>query len=218
MRLQDTLTDVHCPNVASTVDHIPPHLKAQKRWLPRCGKAPERYRSFEKARQLAADENRDGVGYNVVDGDRIVVIDIDHCLRADGTVAPIVQHWLRRGLRTYAERSMNDGVHLVLKAEKRVEGSVFWLKDPTGGERFKVEIWDKGHFVVLTGNHIEGCPSDIVENQQGLDEFIAALDGNKSPPGARANGQRPERPQASPTLSDDVVLHRARNLPYPDDR
>ena len=219
-------------------DAFPGILRVRAQWLLHCAGAPYAARdtldkrgcvvragsapvnaydcanlcAFAQTWSLYAAGGWDGVGYSVQRD--VVFIDIDECRRPDGTLVPSVARWLRR-LGTYCQWSMNDGVHAILEAVKPVDDCVFWLVDPVTGQKLKVEIYDRKRYIRMTGHVPAGLPSKIVANQQGLDEFIAAL--SLSPTrGARSYGNGHAREAETAGLSDEEVLRRARNLPGAD--
>src|SRR5918911_3290416 len=128
--------------VAPNLGGIPGDMRARPQWVTHkdgapCAVAtgrrtdytdPQNFAPFEDACAKAAERGHDGPGYCLLADDPYTFVDVDECVGADGTIAPIVRDLLQR-LGTYVQYSMNDGVHAILRARKPVTDCVFWLTD-----------------------------------------------------------------------------------------
>lgn len=117
--------------------HVPDHLRSRRQWIAwrretRDGKPTKiPYRPTEPSRNAESDnpsswdsleealaaENADGVGYMLTAEDRVVFVDLDHCI-ASGVTHPAAQKILDE-LGGYQERSPSgDGWHILVHADK----------------------------------------------------------------------------------------------------
>jgi len=110
-----------------------------------------------------------GIGF-VFDGGGIVGIDLDHCLKEDGTVDPKYSQILER-LKSYTEISPSGtGLHLYVKCS---EHPFYWRSPPTkdypeGKEHFgkkkgDFEIYSKERYFTVTGCRWLDSPLEIRE-------------------------------------------------------
>jgi HK97 family phage prohead protease len=213
---------VVAPNLAG----IPGEMRARPQWVTHKDGAPcsvatggrtdytnsENFARFDDACAKAAERGHDGVGFCLLADDAYTFVDVDHCVGADGTIAPIVLNLLRR-LGAYVQYSMHDGAHGILKARKPVTDCVFWLTDPASGEKFKVEVYDRDRYIRMTGRTPVGLPTQIADGQDALDALIAELDARPAAR-ARVNGHArrqsdPAQPQEVSEISDEEVIQRA---------
>ena len=88
----------------------------------------------------------------------ITGIDIDHCIK-DGSINPKAL-WVIGTIASYSEISPSgSGVRILVKANI-----------PDRFNRYKrVEIYEKGRYLTITGHQIEGSPPEIINNQTGLE-------------------------------------------------
>src|SRR5205085_5805070 len=93
------------------------------------------------------------------------------------------------------------------------EGNRFRMTDPTTGETFKVEVYDHDRYFRITGRTPEGLPTEIIENQDGIEAFCGFLVEQQGT--ARRTTGQPSAPDGgtSPAMTDDEVIRRARNDP-----
>jgi hypothetical protein len=155
-------------------DPIPAALRRLPRWVcPSARKVPRQpdgtvasstdpdtWTDYASARGAA---NRP-VGF-VLDGDGIVCVDIDHCLRVDGTpkfAAELIDWW---AARTFVEVSPSgEGLHIWGCGEVPVGRRV-----RHDGGRF--EVYGDGRYVTVTGDRYRNAPSRLSD----LSPLIAAL-------------------------------------------
>lgn len=101
-----------------------------------------------------------GIGYMLVKEQGITCTDLDNCIDEQGHLKP----WARKIvdiLNSYTEYSPSGrGLHIWTRGEiPKLIGP-----DPTGA--VKVEMYDRGHYMTITGQHLEGTPTTI-EDRQG---------------------------------------------------
>ncbi len=144
-----------------TLDLIPTVMAEAKRWFPvALDWSPERGKWTKQPRCKWSDEQNHRKLANVrgyagfIAGGRFVTVDWDDCVR-DGVIDATVLDQVR-ALNTYAEISLSGtGVHAV----------AFGGPLPPGR---KCEMWDAGHYVVMTGWHIEDTPATVEYRQNEL--------------------------------------------------
>ncbi len=107
-------------------------------------------------RAAAASPVGVGLGYVLAEGDRVVCIDLDHCLD-DGTVAPWARALLDRCPPTFVEVSASGtGLHIWGRGE--VER----------GRRIRrgdvaVEVYGRGRYIAVTGTRFEQTPAKLAD-------------------------------------------------------
>jgi hypothetical protein len=177
---------------------------------------PQKLSTFAEAWAMYLAGGWEGVGYSILASDPFLLIDIDHCVRADGTLAPTVHFWVQR-LGGYVERSPGgDGLHILLQARLPRPGSVYWLHEESLHEVFKVEIYDATRFVRLTGMALPGRGlGQIADRHAELEEFIAAMRPEGATGKSRSKGHARPAPdwqpvRISPPMDDAQVLAAAR--------
>src|SRR5438874_8029852 len=96
--------------VAPNLSGIPGEMGARPQWVTHKNGAPcsvctgrptdytkpENFARFEEACATAAERGHDGPGYCLLADDPFSFVDVDHCVRADGTIAPLVLNLLLR--------------------------------------------------------------------------------------------------------------------------
>jgi putative DNA primase/helicase len=162
-------------------DAIPADLRARPQWVtwryqwrdekwtkvpynPRTGQSasstgPTTWGTFATARQAYdADDLQDGVGYVFAPDDPYCGVDLDHCLRADGTPEPWAAGVIA-ALDTYTEITPSGtGLHLLCV------GSVPGPKRRRG----PVEMYDQGRYFTMTGRRWPGTPLEPQPAEAGL--------------------------------------------------
>lgn len=169
------------PRLPIIADNIPAALRELRRWLgwrwewdseaakwnkppiavllDRRGSSTNPRTWCDFATALAAAESRfvDGIGFAL--GDGFCGADFDHCRnRETGFIAPDIAAYIAR-LSTYGEVSPSaEGVKLILRGTlpkgRRANGNV--------------EVYDHGRYFAVTGHRLDGCPSDLAENDREL--------------------------------------------------
>jgi len=142
----------------------------------------------------AAAALRPGIGLGVaLNGDGLIVIDIDTCVNDAGALTPEAQTVIDRA-GSYVEFSPSGkGVHVF------VSGAL----PPEGRRRGAYEIYDRARFMTLTGNQVPGTPTTIAENQDFINGFHAEHIARRHtrPPVAQ--------PHVSLIMTDEALMARA---------
>ncbi|MGH9517497.1 MAG: phage/plasmid primase, P4 family [Terriglobales bacterium] len=156
-------------------DVIPAELKARAQWVCwreeiRDGKPtkppiipgtneyastnkPDTWRDFNSA--TASLNGHGGVGFVLTRGLGVCGIDLDHCVDAAGKLAPYAIRISER-LNSYTERSPNDGIHILVRSSLPQCHKIGWL-----------EMFDRGKYFTMTGQHIPGTPVTIEQADIG---------------------------------------------------
>lgn len=138
-----------------------------------------------------------GIGYVVADDDPYTAIDLDDCI-VDGVIQPEALDIVKK-LDSYTEYSQSgDGLHIFVKGKKPGNRS----KNSKKG----IEMYDKERFIVMTGNHVEGTPTEINERQDALN-FLYDM----SFPNSADNEQANPVENQSQVHSDDELVGKIRN-------
>jgi putative DNA primase/helicase len=114
--------------------------------------------TWEAAR---AAGGRRGIGFVLTAADPFTVIDVDNCRHLlSGRIEPWADEYVVRALASYAEASPSGcGVHV-------------WVRGvlPAGGRRWgRIEMYDTGRFVTVTGHVLPGVPRTIESRQAELE-------------------------------------------------
>lgn len=174
---------------------------------------PDSWTDFATAREFVVSGSAAGIGFVFTDDDPVVGVDLDDCRVAEtGTGADwataIIDH-----LESYTEVSPSGTGYHVL-----VRGSVPGDRTRNGD----VEIYESNRFFTVTGDHVEGTPTSIVDRQDALTavyrtHILDEADGGSDEPAA---GSSPETvssdDQSTPgtdddTLTDQELLEKARS-------
>ncbi|MEZ5152110.1 hypothetical protein [Rhodococcus zopfii] len=159
---------------------LPAELVAEDRWVRRDGKRPitpaGRPASSTDARTwsplAAADApsaRGDGLGF-VLNGDGIACIDIDHCVRADGSLEPWAARLLRRVPPTWIEVSPSGtGLHVWGLATVGA-GRVIKMSNGIG-----VEVYDRGRYITVTRRPFGRCPRVLADIAAVVDELMMGV-------------------------------------------
>ncbi len=129
----------------------------------------------------------DGIGFVLTERDSFYLVDLDHVIDTDGTIAPgalaIVQQ-----LDTYTEISRSGrGLHCIGR------GSI-----PAALKTDLIEMYDRQRFVVVTEQPLPGTPRSLRASQQELDDLYALH--------APQRRTVPRLVQDGPAASIDVTL------------
>lgn len=107
-----------------------------------------------------------GLGFVLSDVDEVVCLDLDHCIRPDGSLELWASSILRDAGATYVEVSPSgDGLHIWGRADVR-QGRKIRRLDGTA-----VEIYGTGRYIAMTGRRHGSCPSVLAD----LSALIARL-------------------------------------------
>ncbi len=202
---------------------IPETMKAMRQWVvwravPRGGKltkvpvnphtgrnasstAPYTWGSFVEAERALSRFNATGLGFVFSADDLFAGIDLDGCRDpntgdVDGWAQDIVDR-----LDSFTEISPSGrGLHVIVRADK-----------PAGRCRIDgIEMYDRGRFFCVTGDHVEGAPGFVEDRQAEVSDLFADVFGESRPIARRAARTRRVR-QADSTL-EPIVLARTVGL------
>lgn len=154
---------------------------------------PKTWASYDAAFKAYQSGKYDGIGY--VLNDPHTGIDLDHCRDVQ---TGIIQDWalsIIKALNSYTEITPSGtGVHIIVEA-----------KLPPGGNRTgNIEMYDRGRYFTITGNHLPGTPETIEPRQQELNDIHAqAFQQHETVSKPGGNGSKPV------TGSDADILSKA---------
>jgi hypothetical protein len=207
----------HASDHDSPFGNLPEELTALSQWVvwkfeghgkPKLDKVPYDPRTRQNAKSndpstwatfaeaIAAYQRGgfDGIGFVFSEADLYAGIDLDKCRDPDtGRLEPRASEIIRR-LDSYTEVSPSGtGVHII------VRGSL-----PAGGRKHgAVEMYDRGRFFTMTGEHIGGAPTVIEDRTVELAALHAEVFG-KSEKEALENGAADEH--ATPLSDEEIVI------------
>ncbi len=201
----------------TNLDSIPQELKAWKQWVcwrkvkkddGRIDKIPVDPRTGDNASTVnpktwgtfteAVDHYRSnggklaGVGFVFIEDNPFFGVDYDHCLKDGKIFSPQVKAHVAK-LSTYTEISpSNTGLHSIGKG-KLPSG---WREGP------EFEIYDKGRYFTVTGDHFDGTPTEIRDLNKEVASFHhETFDKKKNPPGWEKEARKPKAPgHRTPTI------------------
>ncbi len=135
---------------------------------------PDTFSDFTDAMKAYAMGGYDGIGIRVASG--IGAIDIDHCIREDGTLNDVVASVLGIFKDAYFERSLSgSGLRgfFQVDADYIFDKTVYYINNRTHG----LEVYLPGatnRFVTITGNQYRSgsVPHDMAALQMVLDTFM----------------------------------------------
>lgn len=161
----------------------------------------------EHHQALAAFERGryDGLGFVLQPGDGIAGLDLDGCREPEtGKVEPEAQA-IVDAAGSYAEVSPSGtGIRIFLRAtlpDKGRRSAAPWKK---GSTKADIEVYDRGRYLTVTGQHIPGTPRNVEVRQDVLDTLLAKYFASAKPEASKPNAPRmPER------LDDNQVRERA---------
>ena len=156
----------------------------------------ENYLDFEKPR--AGAQKHDGIGLALCEDRPELMIDLDHCMEANGDVCQWAKDIVYR-FNTYTEISPSGGgLKLLMRAKlpKPNRNSARKLPWPYG-ESARIEIYDQKRYTTITGHLFDERLRKIKEGQKELDRLYAELFPRNSAmagagPGPQAAGGRAE--------------------------
>ena len=102
----------------------------------------------------------------------IIGIDFDGCIDSNGEIHPLVKSWL--GL-TYAEKSPSGtGIKMWVRGKIPNDKAIINEKVPWGipGDHTGIEVYADNRPFAVTGNIIPGCPSEINEAPEALNDIL----------------------------------------------
>lgn len=159
---------------------VPAELASEDRWVRHSRKRPitpagraassTNSRTWTSLADVDASTAGDGIGF-VLNGDGIACIDIDHCLRPDGSLEPWAARLLRGVPPTWIEVSPSrTGLHVWGIA---TVGAGRMLTMPNGGG---VEVYDRGRYITVTRNSYGKCPRTLADLTDIVDQLLDRRD------------------------------------------
>lgn len=127
---------------------------------------PETWGTFAEAWKARRDGNHDGIGFVFTADDPFCGVDLDSCVDPEtGEIEPWAAEILDE-LASYAELSPSGtGLHIIVRAAL-----------PEGRRRNgRVEMYDRGRFFTVTGNHLPGTRRSVEDRQEQIDALHARL-------------------------------------------
>lgn len=107
-----------------------------------------------------------GIGFVLTEKDPYVCIDLDHCI-TDGKINSNVLAILNQFKGCYIETSISgSGIHIFCKGSKHIKETT--NKTFKTEEEPLIEIYNTGHYILMTGNMYYKPVSDIIECQTGI--------------------------------------------------
>jgi hypothetical protein len=149
----------------------------------------------------------DGIGFVLSAGDGFIGIDLDNCVNDDGSIEP----WALRfvdSLSTYWEYSPSGrGLRGFAKGTlMQIYGDAI-NRPVTGGGR--VEVYQNGHYLTVTGAHLPGTPSTIEPLQDAIEGLLMREFPPFSTGGVKVTDPPPiDVPQQNYRLADHASLSR----------
>jgi putative DNA primase/helicase len=161
---------------AWTFDALPPNLPTGRRYVgwhletrgkvpcvPTCCARrasvtdPATWDTFDTARDAYFDGKCTGIGL-MLTGD-VIALDLDHCLELSTHPLTLEATALLAAVPSYTEVSpSNSGIHVLLRG----------ALPPGRRRRTGFECYDRDRFVTLTGWHVVGTPTAIVDHHDTL--------------------------------------------------
>jgi putative DNA primase/helicase len=158
---------------------------------------PKTWAPFEAAIAYAEKHSMSGVGFVFTEDDPYAGIDLDKCR---DTKTGNVESWARKivdALDSYTEVSPSGaGLHIFVKATLPGRNN---RKGP-------VEMYESRRYFTLTGNHLNGTPTEIHERQDVLERLYRNVFEDEKTT-AETNGHRPRT--ASLDVGDEDLLELA---------
>ncbi|HDL89773.1 MAG TPA: DNA primase, partial [Thermodesulforhabdus norvegica] len=125
---------------------------------------PRTWNSFEKTLNVYNGGQYDGIGIMFSKDDPLCGIDLDHCRDSEtGKIEPRAKGIIE-SFHSFCEISPSGtGVHIIVKG-----------KLPAGGrKKGDIEIYNKGRYFTVTGNHLDGTPPEINPAQEAIDWLLS---------------------------------------------
>ncbi|MDM7913248.1 MAG: hypothetical protein QUS09_09140, partial [Methanotrichaceae archaeon] len=201
------------------LENIPGELKAQRIWtlwrgVPRTQRDgsikitkpplqpsgedaksndPNTWSSFEEVKQAYEKGGYDGIG--IMTTKPYVSYDQDHCINSSGELNDTAREDLD-DLNSYCEISPSGtGIRAFVKGKK--PGS--------NCKRGSFEMYDHARFMTITGHTIDGYPTNIRENQDGINAVYARRFNSSQ------EGEKKTKPKAynKADLTDNEIVEKA---------
>ena len=129
---------------------------------------PNDWTDFETACRAFDPEKYNGLGFVLTKEAGIVCIDLDGCIGEDGKICDEAMDIVKK-MNSWTEISYSGkGLHIFVRGKKPTDKC-----RATPREFESLEVYDSDCFIALTGNHLPGTPSEIMERQSELNELCA---------------------------------------------
>lgn len=150
---------------------------------------PATWGTYEEATHCRELANFDGIGFMLDPGTvKLVGFDLDDCLD-NGTPKPWAQDIITT-LDSYTEITPSDnGLRVFL----------FGDLPPTGRHKDKIECYTSGRFLTVTGNHLDGTPTEIKHREKEILTVHRQVFGEPEEP-------KPAQPSTPTNLNDQALL------------
>ncbi len=160
---------------------------------------PKTWASFDAAIASYRSGGFAGIGFVFAKDDPYCGIDLDHCIKPDGTLeawaAKIIQDFA-----SYAEVSPSGtGVKIFIRGKKPSAKCRFEINKATGQH---IEIYDSGRYFTVTGNRWADCPLVISDRQPKLNTLFAEYFSGQAPPVTK-----PELPPLTEHVKNNASTH-----------
>ncbi|MDQ0417573.1 hypothetical protein J2Z48_001746 [Croceifilum oryzae] len=208
-------TELQLYEINTPYIHIPNELKELDQWvLYNDSKAPMQVdNTFAKPNDpstwndywavLEAKKNRSrdfrGIGFVVQKSNGYVLIDIDQCRDRETSA---IQDWaveIIQKCNSYTEVSPSGtGVHIFVRGKKIRNGNKKRLHNGA------IEIYDERRYFTMTGHHVAGTPTEIMNRSQEIADICNTYLTDSSPGKEVPNG-------ITPSLTDAEIIKRASN-------
>jgi hypothetical protein len=174
-------------------ENIPPALKSHKRWslwraewnekrgkfdkIPQLASnpdyglstaKPEKWVSFDTALEAFDPDKSTGLGFVMTGVVGLVAIDLDKCFGADWALDIITK------MGSYTEISPSGNGYRIFVAG--------WIEKDVQNHKVGIEVYggNEARFLTVTGHHVEGTPTDLVEVDPALlAELVEKYDVSK---------------------------------------
>ena len=120
-----------------------------------------------------------GIGFVFTAGDPYCGVDLDAAVEeVKGPLKPWAQEIVDK-FDSYTEYSPSRlGVHIIIRGKKKWDGCKIHLKEPpaaNGSKKPAIEVYEKGRYFTVTGDHLDGTKETIEDRQGALDWLMDAF-------------------------------------------
>lgn len=147
--------------------------------------APKDWGTYDAAVARSKKDGLPGIGFVLTEADDITGIDLDHCIRPDGTLEPWAAEIVALG-ETYTEVSPS-GTGLRMLVRGKVPASV-------KADLIGIEIYRDLRYLTITGWHMRGTPTAIRPAPKTLAALHARLEPWKQEKASAGVPASPARP------------------------
>lgn len=174
-------------------------------YAPRTGRRasstdPATWGTFDQAvKAYGASKKYNGMGIVFTDGGGLCGVDIDDCLDAKGRLASWAKPIVRQ-LNSYTEISPSGrGLKIIIRGTKP-DFAQCSAKDVDPEGKGEVEVYDHSRYFTLTGRLWPGCPTEVADRQEALNELCRRLWPRRAPSQAEAPGpEQSDHEQVEPS-------------------